>query len=157
MEETNRRLSLGVFSDAMKSAIRKAAQECSQCHDHRRAPSVIEAAHPRFGAFNDCVELDTFFLGRAKVPMVGMVDVMCGCGQAWRPASGRHTGDDLCESLLLGWMRTFGPPRCLVVDPGSDNLSDAFMDLLLLWGVEVVPSPAENRALTSKVERWGAE
>ena len=51
----------------------------------------------------------------------------------------------------------FWPPRCLVVDPGSDDLSDAFMDLMMLWGVEVVPSPAENRALTSKVERWGAD
>ena len=157
MEETNRRLSLGVFSPEMASAVRRAAQQCSQCLDHRKAPSVIEAAHPNFGAFNDCMELDVFFLGRAKVPMVGMVDVMSGCGQAWRPASGRHTGDDLHESFLLGWMRSFGPPRCMVVDPGSDNLSDAFMDLLLLWGVEVVPSPAGNRALTSKVERWGAD
>ena len=157
MAETNRRLSLGVFSTEMAAAIRRATQECSQCLDHRRAPSIIEASFPRFAAFNDCLELDVFFLGRAKVPMVGMVDVVTGYGQPWRPASGRHTGDDLYESFLLGWMRCFGPPRCLVVDPGSDNLSDAFMDLLLLWGVEVIPSPAENRALTSKVERWGAD
>ena len=82
---------------------------------------------------------------------------MSSYGQAWRPVSGRHTGADLHEAFLLGWMRSFGPPRCLVLDPGSDNLSEAFMDLMLLWGVEVVPSPAKNRALTSKVERWGAD
>ena len=82
---------------------------------------MIEAAHPRFSAFNDCVELDVFFLGRAKVPMVAMVDVMTTCGHVWRSASGRHTGDDLHEAFLLGWMRSFGHPRCLVVDPGSDK------------------------------------
>ena len=71
---------------------------------------MIEAACPRFSAFNDCVELDAFFLGRAKVPMVAMVDVMTTCGHVWRSASGRHTGDDLHEAFLLGWMRSFGPP-----------------------------------------------
>ena len=92
MAETNRRISLGVFSDEMAAATRRATQQCSQCIDHRRAPSVIEAACPRFSAFNDCVELDVFFLGRAKVPMVAMVDVMTTHGHAWRSASGRHWG-----------------------------------------------------------------
>ena len=58
----------------------------------------------------------------------------------------------VCVGVPVGMDAIFWPPRCLVVDPGSDNLSDAFMDLMMLWGVELVPSPAENRALTSKVE-----
>ena len=39
-----------------------------------------------------------------------------------RLASGRHTGKDVADALIMGWIKYFGPPRVFICDPGTENV-----------------------------------
>lgn len=146
-------------AQASEKAIQLArSHSCEFCKTQHRPKVALPAKTSRTVSFNDVVGLDVKnlpgFRVNQKVKALNIVR-QGTCYQMMIPFHGPETSKGLRQLFADHWIRVFGPPRCLVLDPAATNMGEHFQEYLDQHGIEVRPTAAEAHWQLGRTENHG--
>ena len=128
---------------------------CQTCLLHHRKPQVPVSSVPRSQSFNERVQADTLWIKvdgfKRALPILMISDT------ATRYVAGRllhsEQPQEFIAALERGWVRTFGPMKCLQIDDHRSWASEQIKMWASEHGIELLISPGQSHTRLSTVER----
>ena len=132
--------------------------ECEQCKTHIRPHVALPAKTSRVSEFNHTIGMDVKYLpGWKPNQKIRALNIVCH-GSSYQmvlPFHEPETTAILRKLFLENWIRVFGPPQVVVLDPAQTNMGEALQNTLVLSGTEVRVIPAEAHWQLGKTENHG--
>ena len=131
---------------------------CEFCKAQVRPHVPLPAKSSRPHVFNQCLGIDVKFLpgwkANQQVKALNLVD-QASCYQLMIPFHERETSAVLKKLIAEHWVRTFGPPKEVVIDQARTNLGDHLQSYLDSLGCHVHQIAGEAHWQLGRTESHG--
>ena len=122
-------------------AIRTITENCQICKIYRRAPRRPIVGLPLATRFNQCVQLDLFFIDM-KTPILHMIDHVTKLSNCTPLKS--KTAESILEGLMKSWIGIYGSPENFYSDNGKEFSNEIIKELGEKFNITVKTTPAES-------------
>eukprot|EP00435_Cladocopium_sp_Y103_P029595 s2144_g7.t1 len=114
--------------------------DCAFCRAQIRPHVPLPAKSSRPTVFNQCLGIDVKYLSgwlpNQKIKALNLVD-QASCYQLMLPFHEKETSEVIKRLLSENWIRTFGPPKEVVIDQARTNLGEYLQSYLDSQGCHV--------------------
>ena len=122
-------------------AIRTVSDRCQICKVYRKAPRRPIVGLPLATRFNQCVQLDLFFLDM-KTPILHIIDHVTKLSNCIVLKS--KTAESILEGLMKAWIGIYGTPENFYSDNGREFSNETIKELAEKFNITVKNTPAES-------------
>ena len=133
---------------------------CDDCEAHKMPKARRPAAVPKTYRLNHVVGLDLVQVKNLEGVHTHWLNTICW-GTSFQQAypvvgDGRKTPENVFETFIDSWVRMFGMPEMVIVDPGTE-FRTCFADMCSSYGCLILPTDPRCPWQNGRTERAGKE